>query len=57
MNAGEHVDKGSPHSLLVGLLVATATLKIQVENSQKSKNEIYYMTQIYHSLAGAWLFI
>lgn len=26
--------------------IAAATLKIQVENSQKSKNGIYYMTQM-----------
>lgn len=33
--------------------IAAATLKIQVENSQKSKNGIYYMTQMCHSLACA----
>jgi hypothetical protein len=42
-----------PLMLLVGLQTGRATLKIQVEISQKAKNKIYHMIQRYHSLAYA----
>ena len=38
-NAGEDVEKGNPHILLVGMQIGTATVENSMKVSQKAKNK------------------